>query len=113
MAEKQKNEDTALVDPAADSAGPLPPSTAAGIVPRPDTALEVRAGTAGAGWLEPVGDILIGSVQVLRGLLPASRVPVFLVSSALVVTGLVDPPVALGAGLAIEALRRWEPSARR
>jgi hypothetical protein len=116
MAKKQKDEHTALVEPAADIAAP--PSTAATpvgsaveIAPRRDAALASNSGSAGSGWLEPVGDTLVGSVQVLRGLLPESRLPLFLASTALVVTGLIDPPVALGAGLAFEALRRWEPSA--
>ncbi len=116
MAKKQKNEHVGVVEPAAGSAGPpRTPATPVGssveIVARQDAAPVRTSGPAG--WLEPVGETLVGSVQVVRGLLPASRLPLFLASTALVVTGVLDPPVALGIGLAFEALRRWEPAPGR
>jgi hypothetical protein len=52
-------------------------------------------------------------VQVVRDVLPSSRLSVYLAGTALVVAGLIDPPLALGAGLAYEALRRWEPRSAR
>ena len=114
MAKKPKNEHTTHVEPAVVSAGGRSASAAAvgtsvEIAPRENSA---PASTSVSGWLEPVGDTLVESVQVVRGLLPTSRLPLILASTALVVTGLIDPPVALGAGLAFEALRRWEPSGR-
>ena len=73
------------------------------VAPRP-----VPNGEGTAGWAETVSGALISTVQVARDLLPG-RIPVFLGTTALIVTGLIDAPVALGAGLALEALRRWEP----
>lgn len=43
----------------------------------------------------------------MRQILPTGRTPVYLGAAALMLVGLVDPPAALGMGLAYEALRRW------
>ncbi|NMO94043.1 hypothetical protein [Actinomycetospora sp. TBRC 11914] len=80
----------------------------------PEIALRNRPVPDGnAGWADTVEGALTASLRVVRDVLPASRIPVYLAGSALLVTGLIDPPVALGAGLAYEALRRWEPRAAR
>jgi hypothetical protein len=110
MAKKHRNE--LLESEGAPSVPATPVGSAIEVAPRRGAEVDPPAGPAVSGWLEPVGANLTGSVQFLRGLLPSSRVPLFLASTALVVTGLVDPPVALGAGLALEALRRWEPAPR-
>jgi hypothetical protein len=88
-------------------ARPTVPATPTGGVP------EVAPAVAGTdqGWADAVGGVAASSVQVVRGVLPSSRLPVYLAGTALLVAGLVDPPVALGVGLAYEALRRWEPRA--
>jgi hypothetical protein len=40
------------------------------------------------------------------------RLPAYLGGAALLVFGLVDPPVVLGGVLAYEAIRRWNPAPR-
>lgn len=94
-----------------------PPPTAAtptGAAPEVAPRSAARAGRASREpeWPERVADTLAGSVQAVRDGLPSSRLPVYLGGAALLVTGLIDPPVALGVGLAYEALRRWEPARR-
>lgn len=69
----------------------------------------VADGESSGGWADTVGDALTSTVRVARDVLPASRLPVILATTALVVTGLIDAPAAVGVGLAVEALRRWEP----
>jgi hypothetical protein len=95
-----------------------PPSTPAAPVgsaveiARPAAPTALGAGRDPSGWIEPVGETVAVTIRTVRGLLPA-RLPVFLATSALLVTGVIDAPVALGAGLAFEALRRWEPATPR
>ena len=84
---------------------PTVPATPTGAAPE----VAPRGGATAPGWTDTVSGAVVSSVQVVRDVLPSSRVPVWLVGTALVVTGLIDAPVALGAGLAFEALRRWEP----
>jgi hypothetical protein len=86
---------------------PTVPATPRGAAPE----VAPAAGGTGAGWSDAVGGAVASSVQVVRDVLPSSRLPVYLAGTALVVAGLIDPPLALGAGLAYEALRRWEPRA--
>lgn len=62
---------------------------------------------ASSEWIEPVRQTVAVTARTVRDLLPA-RLPVFLGTTALLVAGLIDAPVALGAGLAFEAFRRWE-----
>ena len=90
-------------------ARPTVPATPRGAAPE----VAPAGGGTGPGWADAVGGTLASSVQVVRDVLPSSRLPVYLAATALLVAGLVDPPVALGAGLAYEALRRWEPRAAR
>jgi hypothetical protein len=106
MAKKESKNGAAVLE-----SGPRPtvPATPTGGVPEVAPA---AAGTA-AGWTDAVGGAVASSVQVVRDVLPPSRLPVYLAATALLVAGLIDPPVALGAGLAYEALRRWEPRAAR
>ena len=40
------------------------------------------------------------------------RLPAYLGGAALLVLGLVDPPLVLGGVLAYEAIRRWGPAPR-
>ena len=103
MAKKSSNGSKVLADPAR----PTVPATPTGAAPE----VAPAAGRAAPGWGDTVGGALASSVQVVRDVLPSSRLSVYLAATALLVTGLVDPPVALGAGLAYEALRRWEPRA--
>lgn len=103
MAKKSSTGSKVLESPARPSVPATPTGAAPEVAP--------AAGARAPGWADTVGGALASSVQLVRGALPTSRLPVFLATTALVVTGLVDPPVALGAGLAYEALRRWEPRA--
>lgn len=48
---------------------------------------------------------------MVRDVLPTRRLPLVLGVGALLVVGVIDPPAALGAGLAYEALRRWSAAA--
>jgi hypothetical protein len=59
---------------------------------------------------DQVSAVINGSVRTVRSVLPASRLPLYLVGAALLITGLADAPVVLGTGLAFEALRRWAPA---
>jgi hypothetical protein len=93
---------------------PTVPATPTGAAPEVAPAAGgTAAGRTDAGWTDAVGGAVASSVQVVRNVLPPSRLPVYLAATALLVAGLIDPPVALGAGLAYEALRRWEPRAAR
>ena len=116
MAKKHKDEPAAanrstngVVPPPATPAAPI---GAAVEISRPADAPALHPGPASSGWVEPVGETVAATVRTVRDLLPA-RLPVFLGTTALLVTGLIDPPVALGLGLAFEALRRWEPATPR
>ena len=113
MAKKNKDEPTVAAKRSANGVAP-PPSTPAAPV---GAAVEVSRPAsdlppASSGWIEPVGETVGATVRTVRDLLP-SRLPVFLGTTALLVTGLIDPPVALGLGLAFEAFRRWEPATPR
>jgi hypothetical protein len=88
-----------------------PTGAAPEIAPRHRPAPNGTGGAPPQGWADTVEGALTSSVRVVRDVLPASRLPVYLAGTALLVTGLIDPPIALGAGLAYEALRRWEPRA--
>lgn len=70
-----------------------PPARASGNRPLPDQLVDGLADAAG----------------VVRRVLP-NRLPAYLVGGALLVVGVIEPPVALAGGLAYEALRRWRPS---
>ena len=98
MAKTRTLEKAGTADPA-----PVNGSTAA--VPATVSPARARHGVA-----EQAGEVVAGSVRAARSVLPAGRLPVVLAAAALLVTGLVEPPVALGLGLAYEALRRWEPT---
>lgn len=52
---------------------------------------------------------VVGAAQVVHRVLP-NRLPTYLAAGALLVVGVIDPPVALAGGLAYEALRRWTPT---
>jgi hypothetical protein len=118
MAKKLTDDSTAVAKRPADSVEQPPPSTPAAPVgsaveiARPNGAGATGTGRGPTGWIEPVGETVAETIRTVRGLLP-SRFPVFLATTALLVTGLIDAPVALGAGLAFEALRRWEPDTSR
>lgn len=90
-----------------------PTGAAPEVAPRNRPASNGSGGPQPEGWADTVEGALTSSVRVVRDVLPESRVPVYLAGTALLVTGLIDPPIALGAGLAYEALRRWEPRAAR
>jgi hypothetical protein len=77
------------------------------VADEPDTS--TAAGPWGAGVGEQIEHAINGSLRTVRGVLPSKRLPVALAGAALLVTGLLDPPVVLGLGLAYEALRHWEP----
>ena len=104
MAKKESTNGSKVLEK---SARPTVPATPTGAAPE----VAPAARPAAPGWGDAVSGTLASSVQVVRDVLPSSRLPVYLAATALLVTGLVDPPVALGAGLAYEALRRWEPRA--
>ncbi len=107
MAKKEtKTNGSAVLESKARTTVPATPTGAA-----PEVATVTPA--TGPGWSEAISGTLASSVQVVRDVLPSSRLPVYLAATALLVTGFVDAPVVLGAGLAYEALRRWEPRAAR
>ena len=116
MAKKHKDESTTATLPAngvvPPPSTPAAPVGAAVEISRPADTVLPDPRPAASGWIEPVGETGGATVRTVRDLLP-SRLPVFLGTTALLVTGLIDPPVALGAGLAFEALRRWEPATPR
>lgn len=124
MAKKNKDESAVAAKRPANGVAQPPPSTPAAPVggaveiarPADAPALPAPGLTdprpASSGWIEPVGETVGATVRTVRDLLP-SRLPVFLGTTALLVTGLIDPPVALGLGLAFEAFRRWEPATPR
>ena len=115
MAKKQKDEPVGSATRPTNGVTP-PPSTpaapAGAAVEISRTADTAGAQPASSGWIEPVGGTLAVTVRTVRDLLP-SRLPVFLGTTALLVVGVIDAPVALGAGLAFEAFRRWEPATPR
>lgn len=117
MAKKSKGESTAVVPHATNGVRPPPatPATPVGAaveVSRPVDTVAPEQRPASSGWIEPVGETVAVTVRTVRDLLP-SRLPVFLATTALLVVGVIDAPVALGAGLAFEAFRRWEPATPR
>ena len=117
MAKKNKDEPTPVVSRSTNGVVPPPTTPAAPVgaaveISRPADAPAPDPRPASSGWIEPVGETVAVTVRTVRDLLP-SRLPVFLGTTALLVTGLIDPPVALGLGLAFEAFRRWEPATAR
>lgn len=87
------------------------------LVGRPEP---VRAGTARSAARTSSGPVvdeltraLLVPVQVAQKVLPNHRVPVYLGAAALAMVGILEWPVALGAGIAWEALRRWGPRSDR
>jgi hypothetical protein len=56
--------------------------------------------------------VVLLPVQVAQQVMPTRRLPVYLGAAALALVGIVEWPVAVGAGLAWEALRRWGPDRR-
>jgi hypothetical protein len=111
MAKKLKDDPSAVVEQPPPSTPAAPVGSAVEIA-RPNGTAPSGTGWAPSGWIEPAGETVAETIRTVRGLLP-SRFPVFLATTALLVTGLIDAPMALGAGLAFEALRRWEPDTSR
>jgi hypothetical protein len=64
---------------------------------------------APVGMVEGVGEFGAATVRAVQAVLPASRTPLLLLGAGLLVVGAVELPVVVGAGLAYEALRRWQP----
>lgn len=118
MAKKHKDDTTAVVRYSPSSAEPPPPPTpatpvgAALEISRPADGSASGPRPASSGWIESAGETVAVTVRTVRDLMP-SRLPVFLATTALLVVGVIDTPVALGAGLAFEAFRRWEPATPR
>ncbi len=61
--------------------------------------------------LDQIGRVLNAPVAVARRVLPTSPVPVVLGTSALLVAGVVDLPIAGALGLGYLALRSWRTRA--
>lgn len=72
------------------------------------TASPARGGTV----TDEITRALLLPVHVAQRVMPARRAPVYLGAAALAVLGIVEWPIALGAGLAWEALSRWGPDRR-
>jgi hypothetical protein len=78
--------------------------------PAPVDAAATASGATRPSIGDQIGGTITSSVHVVQGVLPEHRLPVYLAGAALLVTGVLDAPALLGAGLAYEALRRWEPA---
>ena len=115
-----KDKNTAPPKPSVKPAAPevatdrLSPSSA------PSTAPEAVAGpatvtrpatreTSAAGVADQLEGAVTGAARVVHTVLP-NRIPAYLGAGALLLVGVIDPPVALAGGLTYEALRRWKPS---
>lgn len=83
---------------------------------RPDTspapARDMQRVGSGGTLADQIGDAVTGTIRVTQAVLP-NRLPVYLGVAALVVVGVLDPPVGLAGGLTYETLRRWSPNIRR
>lgn len=66
---------------------------------------------AGGSLADEIAGTVAGSLRAVQVVLP-NRLPTYLGVAALLVVGVVEPPVALAGGLVYEALRRWTPSRR-
>jgi hypothetical protein len=104
MATTTSTEDAMLEGtPAAAAARPAPrPAVSAGRSP----VERQRPAPPGVEWVGEVGAASLRSVQMV---LPTARTPVILLGAGLLVAGVVELPVVVGAGLVYEALRRWQP----
>jgi hypothetical protein len=80
------------------------PATVPAVVARP-----ASPSPAPVGMVEGVGEVGAATVRAVQAVLPASRTPLLLLGAGLLVVGAVELPVVVGAGLAYEALRRWQP----
>jgi hypothetical protein len=80
------------------------PATVPAVVPR-----AAPPSPAPVGMVEGVGEVGAATVRAVQAVLPASRTPLLLLGAGLLVVGAVELPVVVGAGLAYEALRRWQP----
>ena len=65
----------------------------------------------GPGFADQLADGVARTAGLVHRVLP-DRVPTYLGGGALLLVGLIEPPIALAGGLAYEALRRWTPSPR-
>ena len=91
------------------AAPPTPGATiAAPAADAPHGARSVQRGVSAVDLADQVGDVVAGTARVVQTVLP-NRLPVFLGVGALLLLGVVDPPIALAGGLTYEALRRWTP----
>jgi hypothetical protein len=81
------------------------PVTLPAVVPRTAPPL-----VAPVSMVEGVAELGAATVRAVQAVLPASRTPLVLLGAGLLVVGVVELPVVVGAGLAYEALRRWQPA---
>jgi hypothetical protein len=65
------------------------------------------------GLVEWAGEVGAASLRSVQMVLPTARTPVILLGAGLLVAGVVELPVVVGAGLVYEALRQWQPRAPR
>jgi hypothetical protein len=94
--------------PAVVAARPAPrPAVSAGRSP------VERHRAAPPGVVEWVGEVGAASLRSVQMVLPTARTPVILLGAGLLVAGVVELPVVVGAGLVYEALRQWQPRAPR
>ncbi|WP_328305600.1 hypothetical protein [Actinomycetospora sp. NBC_00405] len=91
--------------------GPKPP-TASPVTPTPGTPTPPPAHDH---HQEGVVDTAVATAsevaRFVNGVVP-QRLPAYLGGAALLVLGVVDPPLILGGVLAYEAIRRWGPAPR-
>ena len=94
--------------------GPTPP-TASPVTPSPPTSPPVTPAPALDHHQEGVVDAAVATASEVARFVNAvvpQRLPAYLGGAALLVLGLVDPPLVLGGVLAYEAIRRWGPAPR-
>jgi hypothetical protein len=63
------------------------------------------------GLVEWAGEVGVASLRSVQMVLPTARTPVVLLGAGLLIAGVVELPVVVGAGLVYEALRHWQPGA--
>jgi hypothetical protein len=85
-------------------------------MPEPRRATNARAQQPAArnsrqrpGAADQVAGAMLLPLAVARRVLPRQELPVYLGVGALAVVGVIEWPVAVGAGLGYAALRRWGP----
>ncbi|WP_433028868.1 hypothetical protein [Actinomycetospora sp. CA-053990] len=93
---------------------PAPP-TASPVTPSPATPPPVTPPPALDHHQEGVVDTAVATASEVARFVNAvvpQRLPAYLGGAALLVLGVIDPPLVLGGVLAYEAIRRWGPAPR-